>query len=134
MGGVDVSEFQFDFSFIKNGTPIVTLNSIGMAFNSGCRAMLGFPAQINIGYDERANALAFRPHDPNSDAIPYDFETREKDGWIRLSMRDFMRFLYQRSGIDFMHKAVQFIPDYDASSGMLTFVVDEAHIKGRARN
>lgn len=126
--------FDFNFSFIKSGTPIVTLNSIGMAFNSGCRSMLNYPNQIDIGYDERANALAFRPHDESSDAIPYDFETREKDGWVRLSMRDFMRFLSQRSGVDFLHKAVQFIPDYDSSSGMLTLVVDEAHIKGRSRS
>ena len=126
-----MDSFQFDFSFIRNGTPLVTLNAIGMAFNSGCRNMLGYPAQIDIGYDERANALAIRPHDENSDAIPFDFEAREKDGWVRLSMRDFMRYLYQRSGIDFMRKSVQFVPDFDAASKMLTFVVDEAHIKGR---
>lgn len=128
-----MSEFNFDFSFIKSGTPIVTLSAVGIAFNAGSRSLLGNPLQVEIGFDEKALAIAVRPHVDGSPAPAYEFEGRVKDGWIRISMRDFMRFLSQRSGIDFLEKAVQFIPEYDAAHDMLIVVVDEEHAKIKSR-
>lgn len=128
-----MAQYEFDFDFVRGGAPIVTLSAIGIAFNAGARSMLGHPAQVDIGYDERAHALAIRPHSVESDAPAYDFETRVKNGWIRISMRDFMKFLSLRTGIDFLTKAIQFIPELDEASGMLIVVVDERHIKDKGR-
>lgn len=125
--------FSFDFSFIKSGTPIVTLSAVGMAFNAGSRSLLGNPQQVEIGFDEKALAIAVRPHADGSPAPEYEFEGRAKDGWVRISMRDFMRFLSQRSGIDFLEKAVQFIPEYDATTNMLVIIVDTEHAKVKTR-
>ena len=128
-----MSEFNFDFSFIKSGTPIVTLSAVGIAFNAGSRSLLGNPLHVEIGFDEKALAIAVRPHFDGSQAPAYEFEGRVKDGWIRISMRDFMRFLSQRSGIDFLEKAVQFIPEYDEDNRMLVIIVDEEHAKVKSR-
>ena len=125
--------FCFDFSFIKSGTPIVTLSAVGMAFNAGSRSLLGNPPQVDIGFDENALAIAVRPPVDGSPSPEYEFEGRAKDGWVRISMRDFMRFLSQRSGIDFLEKAIQFIPEYDASNNMLVIIVDEEHAKVKNR-
>lgn len=128
-----MAEFNFDFDFVRSGAPIVTLSSIGLAFNAGARSLLGYPNKVDIGYDEHAKALAIRPHDSESGSPSYDFEPRAKNGWIRISMRDFMKFLSLRTGIDFLSKAAQFIPELDQESGMLIVLVDEKHMKDKRR-
>lgn len=120
--------YNFDFSFIRAGAPIITLSATGLAFNPIVRKMLDYPAEIDIGYDEVANAIGICPHRDENGGKPYEFETREKDGWVRISCRDFMRYLAQKNKIDFS-KAKQFIPEYDEESEMLVVIVDEEHMK-----
>ena len=43
--------YNFDFSYLKNGAPAVTLSSFGIAFNKGAIESLGTPDQVIIGYD-----------------------------------------------------------------------------------
>lgn len=120
--------YNFDFSFVRSGAPIVTLSSTGLAFNSVVRNMLGYSDKIDIGYDEAANAIGICPHSPENAGRPFEFESREKDGWVRISCRDFMRYLALKNGLDFT-KAKQFIPEHDPITGMLIVIVDEAHMK-----
>lgn len=125
--------YSFDFSFVRSGAPIITLSSTGLAFNSVVRNMLGYPAEIDIGYDEDANAIGICAHRPEHMSKPYEFESREKDGWVRISCRDFMRYLAQKNAIDFT-KAKQFIPEHDPQSDMLVVIVDESHMKQQKSN
>lgn len=120
--------FNFDFSFVRSGAPIITLSSTGLAFNSIVRSMLEYPAEIDVGYDESANAIGVCAHKEENGGKPYAFEGRQKDGWVRISCRDFMRYLSTKSGIDFS-KARQFIPDYDENQKLLIVIVDEQHMK-----
>ena len=120
--------FNFDFSFVRSGAPIITLSTTGLAFNSIVRSMLENPAEIDVGYDEAANAIGVCAHKEENGGKPYAFEGRQKDGWVRISCRDFMRYLSVKSGIDFS-KAKQFIPEYDEEQKLLIVVVDEQHMK-----
>ena len=120
--------YNFDFSFVRAGAPIITLSSTGLAFNAIVRKMLDYPEQIDIGYDEEANAIGICAHRTENAEKPYDFESRAKDGWVRISCRDFMRYLAQKNNFDFS-KAKQFIPEYDKDSNTLVVIVDEAHMK-----
>ena len=124
-----MAAFNFDYSFVKGGSPIITLSAIGLAFNAGSRSMLNHPEKVDIGYDEKANAIGIRAHGESSDFPSYLFESRVKDNWIRISMKDFMKYLSQRSGIDFLTKAIQFIPMIDEETKTLIVIVDEAHVK-----
>lgn len=90
--------------------------------------MLNYPTEIDIGYDENANAIGICAHRPENSGKPYEFEPRQKDGWVRISCRDFMRYLSQKNGIDFT-RAKQFIPEYDSSTDMLVVIVDRTHMK-----
>ena len=38
--------YNFDFSYLKNGAPAVTLSSFGIAFNKGAIESLGTPDQV----------------------------------------------------------------------------------------
>lgn len=124
-----MANFNFDYSFVKGGSPIITLSAIGLAFNAGSRSLLDHPEKIDIGYDEKVNAIGIRAHDESSDSPSYLFESRVKDNWVRISMKDFMKYLSQRSGIDFLTKAIQFIPTMDDETKTLIVIVDEEHAK-----
>lgn len=99
--------YKFDFSFVKGGSPVVTLSSIGLAFNTGARSMLGYPEKVEIGYDEQQKAIAIRPYSGDDKTPSYDFETRQQNGWVRIGAKDFMKYLSIQTGIDFITKAIQ---------------------------
>ena len=52
--------YNFDFSYLKNGAPAVTLSSFGIAFNKGAIESLGTPDQVIIGYDPYQQAIGVR--------------------------------------------------------------------------
>ena len=85
-------------------------------------------AMLNIGYDEKARAIGIKRHQPLSSMASYDFETREKNDWVRIGCKDFMKYLSTTTQIDFT-KAKQFIAEYDEATETLIVVVDEAHMK-----
>ena len=103
-----MAEYHFDFSFVRSGPPVVTLSATGIAFNAGARALLGHPNQIDIGYDAQAKAIGVCAHDPASNSEPFEFEGRQKDGWVRINAKDFSRYLEQQTGMKFREKAKQF--------------------------
>ena len=125
-----MATYNFDFSFARSGTPVVTLSATGISFNTGARSLLGFPQRVDIGYDAQAKVIGVRPHAESNDATePYEFEPREKDGWVRINAKDFSRYLEQQTGMKFREKAKQFLPEFDEDTGMLIVVLDEEHLK-----
>lgn len=126
--------YDFDYNFIRNGGPIVTCSTIGLAFNSGARALLGYPESVEIGFDQANNAIAVREHESESQNNYYVFEPKERNGWVRCSMRNFMSYLSQQTGIDFSKKAVQFTPKIDKETGLFIVMIDEEHMKNKTQN
>lgn len=124
-----MADYCFDFSFAKSGPPVVTLSATGIAFNAGSRALLGYPEQVDIGYDSQAKVIGVCAHNPSNTAEPYEFEARQKDGWVRINAKDFSRYLEQQTGLKFREKAKQFLPEYDKETKMLIVILDEAHLK-----
>jgi len=128
-----MDDFNFNFSFVKSGAPIITLSSLGIAFNPLSRSMLGYPESIDIGFDEKKCALGIRPHEGDEIHSTYKFEGKEKNGWVRISAKDFVNYLAVLSGIDFISKAKQFIATYDEDNKMLIVVIDKEHLKDKVR-
>ncbi len=124
-----MGNYNFDFNFIKSGAPIVTISSLGISFNSLSRSMLKYPKKINVGFDENARAIGVKAHNESSSVVSYEFEGRERNGWIRIGCKDFVKYLYTITNIDFISKAIQFIAEYDEDEEMLIIIVDEEHIK-----
>ena len=121
--------FNFDFSYLKNGTPIVTLSSFGIAFNKGAIESLGIPDQVIIGFDQEHRAIGVRARGSDTTSPYYDFASRVKNDWIRIGAKDFTKYLSRISGIDFLTKAKQFIADFDEETQTLIVVIDEQHLK-----
>ncbi len=123
-------DFSFDFSYLKNGAPVVTLSSLGIAFNKGAVTMLGSPNEVVVGYDEKKHAIGVRDAAGTDDSIPrFGFANRVRNDWVRIGAKDFVRHLSMVSKIDFITKAKQFIPQYDSSTNTLVIIVDEDHLK-----
>ena len=123
-------EFSFDFSYLKNGAPIVTLSSLGIAFNKGAITLLGSPNEVVVGYDEKMHAIGVRAAAAEDESTPrFGFANRVRNDWVRIGAKDFVRHLAMVSGIDFITKAKQFIPQYDGPTNTLIIVVDADHLK-----
>ena len=121
--------YNFNFSFPKNGSPIVTLSAFGIAFNKGAIEDLGTPEEIIIGFDQQACAIGVRAKGEDTTSPSYEFARRIKNDWIRVGAKDFMKYLSKTSGIDYLSKSKQFIAEYDPETETLIVVVDEDHLK-----
>ena len=121
--------YNFDFTYLKNGGPIVTLSSFGIAFNKGAIEVLGTPEQVLIGFDPDARVIGVRAREGDTSAPAYDFARRIKNDWVRIGAKDFMKYLAKSSGIDFLSKAKQFLAEFDQETKTLVVVIDEDHLK-----
>ena len=121
--------YNFDFSYLKNGSPIVTLSSFGIAFNKGAIESLGVPDQVIIGYDHEQRAIGVRARGEDTTSPCYEFASRVKNDWIRIGAKDFMKYLSRISKIDFLTKAKQFVAEFDEETQTLIVVIDEEHLK-----
>lgn len=120
--------YDFDFNYIKNGTPIITLSSLGIAFNHASRELLGNPDKVLVGYDVVQHVIGVKVA---TEEDGYEFATRVKNDWVRIGCRDFIKKLAVDTEMEFDKKAVQFIATYDSSLQMLIIPVDEKHRKSR---
>ena len=121
--------YDFNFEYIRHGGPVVTLSSLGISFNRGAIDALGNPDQVLLGYDEKYRAIGVRARGDDTTSPFYEFGSRVKNDWVRIGAKDFARYLAKVSGIDFLTKAKQFIPEYDEETQTLVIVVDEDHLK-----
>ena len=121
-----MSEFNFDFSLIKRGAPVVTLSSLGIALNDSTQKLLNHPDYISIGYDAARKTLALRVTDEN-DENGYKIGGRARQGWVRVGCRDFIRYLSAETGIDFLNKARQFFAQLNNEIHMVTVEVSEGN-------
>lgn len=121
--------YDFNFEYIRHGGSVVTLSSLGISFNRGAIDALGNPDQVLLGYDEKQRAIGVRARGEDTTSPFYEFGSRVKNDWVRIGAKDFARYLAKVSGIDFLTKAKQFIPEYDEETQTLVIVVDEDHLK-----
>lgn len=121
--------YDFNFEYIRHGGSVVTLSSLGISFNRGAIDALGNPDQVLLGYDEKQRAIGVRARGDDTTSPFYEFGSRVKNDWVRIGAKDFARYLAKVSGIDFLTKAKQFIPEYDEETQTLVIVVDEDHLK-----
>lgn len=129
--------FCFNYTLAKSGGPVVTINEFCLAFNSVVVDFLGKPEKVAIGFDEQNHAIGVRPVVPQDDGALisiYDFGKKVDDyGWVRVAMKDFLRYVAHGSEVDFLNGAVQFVPEFDRDNKMVIILVDKEHVKGRKK-
>ena len=129
--------FRFNYAIPKSGGPVVTINEYCLAFNSVVVEFLGKPEKVAIGFDEQNHAIGVRPTLPEDDSTlvsTYEFGKKvDEYGWVRVAMKDFLRYVAHGSEVDFLNGAVQFIPEFDEDNKMVIILVDQEHVKGRKK-
>lgn len=123
--------YNFDFDYIKNGTPIVTLSSLGISFNRASIDLLGSPEKVLVGYDVDAHVIGVKAAKEETTGTTYKFATRVKNDWVRIGCRDFVKKLAIDTEMGFDKKAIQFIATYDSDLQMLIIPIDEKHRKSQ---
>lgn len=123
--------YNFDFNYIKSGTPLVTLSSLGIAFNHASRNLIGNPDRVLVGYDAAAHVIGVKAAAQGDNGDVYEFATRVKNDWVRIGCKDFIRHLALETGIHFDRKAIQFLVSFDPAIMMLIIQVDEQHMKSK---
>ena len=119
-----MSEYVFDFGIVKAGAPVITISSLGIAFNGVVRRMIGEPDAVKIGYDRNHKAIAICAC--NSDeSNSYFIKGRVRQDWVRIGCKDFVRYLAAETGMDFSAKARQFISTYDDVRKMVIAVISD---------
>ena len=110
--------YSFNWSIVSAGAPYVTISMLGIAFNSVSIEKLGKPEKVMIGFDENALVLGIRPYHDESGIKGYEFANREKNGWVRIGCRDFIKYLASLTGTDFS-KAHIYVAEFDKESKCL---------------
>lgn len=123
--------YNFDFNYIKKGTPIITLSSLGISFNRASVEQLGNPEKVKVGYDSKQHVIGVMKACDDDITPIYEFATRMKNDWVRIGCRDFIKKLAIDTNMDFDKQATQFIATYDSELQMLIISVDEKHKKSQ---
>ena len=119
-----MSDFNFDFTLIKRGAPVITLSSLGIALNESTQKLLDNPEYISVGYDAAKKTLALCVTDA-SDENGYRIGGRARQGWVRVGCKDFIRYLSAETGIDLVKKAKQFFAQFNEEINMVTVEVSQ---------
>lgn len=103
-----MSKYSFDWNATANGVPYITFSKLGISFNCAAIKALGAPDKVNIGFDKRNLTVGVRVHNPQSGADAHIFAPREKNGWVRIGCKNFIKQLNTLTGISF-EKATRYI-------------------------
>ncbi|MGI6360060.1 MAG: hypothetical protein ACOX02_03370 [Acholeplasmatales bacterium] len=95
--------YDFDWNYVKAGSPYVTISSLAISFNSLAIKQLGSPERVKIGFDEENIVIAIKSVEQKEfSSETYLFSPRtNKDGWIRIGCKEFIKRLEKLSGYDF---------------------------------
>jgi hypothetical protein len=95
--------YNFWWTAPSGGVPIISIANYGITFNSGAIEMLGRPQAVLIGYDEENRVLGIKPLQDSEAAHPkaFRFIERERQGYVRIGCKDFVKLLASRTERDF---------------------------------
>lgn len=123
-----MSHYNFDFDYVSAGAPIVTLSKFGIGFNRLAREALGYPEKVKIGYDKENKVIGVKSLIGETNSKTYEFELKERSGWVRIGCKSFILNLSKTVNLDFVSKAIQFTAKYNKDLEMLIIVVNPENI------
>jgi hypothetical protein len=117
-------KFNFDWDFVPAGAPYITVSNLGLAFNTPSINLLGSPDRIVVGFDEESMTIGVRKANEAEQEKAYLFDSRIKNGWIRIGCKEFVKYLASISGISFS-PAVRYIAKFDKDEAILYITITE---------
>ena len=110
--------FNFDWNYVANGAPYITIRSLALGFNPPSVSLLENPEEVVIGFDSRQMLIGIKKYDGNESSKKYKFYSRMKNGWIRIGCKDFIKHLSSLTGLSFV-PARRYIAKFDPEEKIL---------------
>jgi len=87
-------EFNVEWYSPNIGTPIVSIAEYGIVFNRASIISLGSPYAIKVGFDrEKKYIIVVGVSESEFSDDAFEFVNKEKNGFIRINNKDFIRFV-----------------------------------------
>lgn len=103
-------DFNVEWYSPNLGTPIVSLAEYGIVFNKATIVSLGTPHSIKIGFDrEKKYIIVVGVTESESTEDAFVFKSKEKNGFIRINNKDFIRFVLRYCPEIKLDKAKRFL-------------------------
>lgn len=116
-GGVIV-KFNFDWNYVSNGAPYVTISSLALGLNTPSSSLLGNPEEVIVGFDSQNMIIGIKKYDGIENTKSYKFYSRMKNGWVRIGCKDFIKHLSFLTGLDFV-PAKRYVAQFDPDEKIL---------------
>lgn len=105
-------KYNFIWTAPSGGAPIISIASYGITFNSFVIEIMKRPEKIMMGFDEEKKVVGFKPIYNKKDDNPKCFPFRERKGYVRIGNRDFIKYISNKTGIDFTN-SIRYIADWN---------------------
>lgn len=103
-------DFNIEWYSPSLGTPIVSLAEYGIVFNKASIVSLGSPHSIKLGFDkENKYIIVVGVKEEESTGDTFIFSSKEKNGFIRINNKDFIRFVLRYCPEIKLDKAKRFL-------------------------
>lgn len=117
--------FEFDFFDPRVGPLVVSVAEYGLTFSKAAIEVMGRPEYIKLGFDKKNLVVGVKPAD-EQDEKRISFIEKEKNGYVRLNNKEFIRFLMRYFSRDGQQKiggkATRYLTYWDEDNSVL--VVD----------
>lgn len=118
-------KFNFNWNCVASGAPYITISELGLGFNKPSISLLGNPEEVVVGFDDHTMTIGVKQYDGNKEIKPYKFYGREKQGWIRIGCKDFIKYLSSLTGLSF-NPAIRYVAKFDTEEKILYVSVLDA--------
>jgi len=118
--------YNFVWSAPSAGAPIVTIATYGITFNSSSIEVLRRPTKVMIGFDDKQKVIGVKPlYEKGENEIKsFPFAERERNGYVRIGNKDFIKYVSSRTEIDFT-TSKKYFAHWDDNEQLLIIKLDE---------
>lgn len=129
---VRLMDYNFLWTTPSAGAPIVSIATYGISFNSIVVDLLNRPPKVLLGFDEKNMVIGVKPvigevEEPRA----YRFAEPGRQGVIRIGNKDFLKYVSNKSGIDF-RKIKKYLASWDEDSKTLIIDLRNASLESLA--
>jgi hypothetical protein len=102
----------------KIGVPIITIAEYGVTFNKAAIEAMGNPERVKLGFDKQYKKMCIMPVE-DEDERAFAFADKERDGYVRINNKDFVRFVLRYFPELTLDKSIRCVAIWDAEKRLL---------------
>lgn len=122
--------FNFDWNYVVNGVPYITISEYALALNKSAISLLGNPEEVIVGFDDKTMTIGIKKYNGNKNIKSYRLRDRIQNGWVRIGCKNFIKCLSSLTELQF-NPSIRYIAKFDEEERILYIsVLDVFQNKG----